>query len=219
MASPASTIIITEGKADDEFIEQLIKVSGIDPEAFEVRRALESESYGYSGFERRLAALKTETGLDNRRAIILVADNDDLNDKFFLKIRDQISSAGGYGVPSAPLELVSGDERIPPIAVLMLPWADEPGCLDSLCLQAACNQRPHYVACIEQFVTCVKALDWPISSLHKLKLRCLLSSACKQDPNTPLVHVWKSNRRDENLVPLNDPCFGRIVEFLRSFLS
>ena len=48
-----------------------------------------------------------------------------------------------------------------------------------------------------------------------MKLRAMLASTCRQDPNTSLQHAWSRGRT--TLIPLDHTCFDWIADFLRNF--
>jgi hypothetical protein len=103
----------------------------------------------------------------------------------------------------------------PVVVVLMIPWTDEKGSLDTLCLTAASNKRQDIAKCVEKFAKCINAEgNWPITKLGKMKLRSLISAAYINNPYEPPTYVWHDQT---DLVPLSDPIFNRIEAFLRGF--
>jgi hypothetical protein len=152
-----------------------------------------------------------------RKAVIVVADNDSNPAESFDLVQKQIRDAEKWGVPTKPREGVKLDE-LPPVSVLMLPWDDVPGSIDTICFAAAARKRPEVAACVEAFVRCVKAEGWDVHNASKLRLRCLLSAACKDNPNTGLPRAWSTEKgRPGDLVPLDDECFNEIATFLAGF--
>ena len=55
--------------------------------------------------------------------------------------------------------------------------------------------------------TGLRASNWVIAKLSKLRMRCYLSAACKSDPATSLQYAWS---KKEILIPLDDPQGQRI---------
>jgi len=209
-----SPIILCEGEDDEEFFNQLIKNRGLP--LFDVRGPRQGDISGKTGFKSRLVSLKTETGLETRSAVIIVRDNDIDPPKEFLDLAEQIRSAGGYGVPEGARRLTTAQQvPLPPICVLMLPWDDQRGALETLCYKAAAEKRADIARCVEEYVRCVQSEEWSPVKLDKLRMRCLLSGACPTEPNTHLKWAWKGTRgRPIDLIPLDHPCFDEIANFL-----
>jgi hypothetical protein len=212
---PSTPIILGEGQPDETFFDKLIKARNLG--AFDFRPPARGASYGNTGFQKRLEGLSTETGIEQCKAVIIVADNDSDPDESFQAVVRQLQAVGNWGVPSRPRESVKAG-NLPPLSVLMLPWDGVRGSLDTLCFTAAATKRPPIATCVEAFVKCVKADGWNIEKLSKLRLRCLLSAACKDNPNTGLLYAWSKDKgRPGDLIPLEDKCFNEIADFLASF--
>src|SRR5262249_506429 len=127
---------------------------------------------GNTSFGPWLLALKPETGYSKHAGILIASDNDSEPAKSFKAIQHQIASAGGYGVPNAPREIVPKQNNLPAVAVLMLPGDKEQGCLETLCLRAALSKRRKISRCIAAYLQCVGTEDWTVSNLAKLRMRC-----------------------------------------------
>lgn len=217
-----TAIIISEGPADDVFLKNLIDVRGL--KNLEVVRPGDEESYGDGGFQLRLEGLKIRPGIEQSRAIIIVADNDENPAAAFPKIQKQIRDAGGYDVPQDPYQL-SNRVALPPVAVVMLPANGQQGSLDTLCLSAF-NEGKYggYLKCVNEIVNCVCATEekWGKIQLAKLKVQGILSTICKGDPYTPLKCAWiiqPRNSRPGDIFPLTNPAFDSITEFLRGIAA
>jgi hypothetical protein len=97
----------------------------------------------------------------------------------------------------------------------MLPWDNELGCLETLCLQAVNKKYEKEMQCVIKQSECVGINDWPPQKQSKMILRCLLSSVCKSEPNTPLTRAWSTDSgRPGDIFPLDHPAFNPIAEFL-----
>jgi hypothetical protein len=153
--------------------------------------------------------------------IILVADND--NGLGFENVREEISQANAdataddqFGVPNAPRVSTKQSQSLPDISILMLPWDNELGCLETLCLRAVNQKYSREKQCAESLVECVLATDWEISKKSKLILRCFLSAVCKTEPNTGLIYAWSTeNGRPGDIFPLDSPAFKQVADYLR----
>ena len=197
-------IVLCEGKEDISFLRALIAHREIG--AFDFHKP-----NGTGAFTRMLTGLRTGSDIRERKAILIVSDNDGDPDGQFEAIRMQITEAG-WIAPETP-RAEAAQEGMPSIHVLMLPWDDDQGCLETLCLIAATNANPEEMKCVEQLVTCVEAKDLPVPMLSKLRMRCYISSVCKTDPNTGLRYAWS---RPQTLIPMTDPCFDKLAAYLRS---
>ena len=212
-----TAIVISEGQADDAFLKKLIEARQIAN--LEVVPAVKPESYGHGGFQRRLEGLKIR-GVEQNKAIIIVADNDEYPDRAFSNIQVQIRDAGDYNVPRNPYEL-SARGKLPPIAVVMLPSGGQQGSLDSVCLSAVDAKYDRQLQCVNAIVKCIGATEetWGKVQLAKLKIQCLLSVICSGDPYTPLKCAWlveARKGRTGDIFPLNNAAFDSIADFLRA---
>jgi hypothetical protein len=123
-------LIVCEGQSDEAFFRHLIQKRNLPQ--FKVVYPMHQQDGGWRGFAPRLRALKTEPGFDELRGILVAADNDDNPTSSFRNVCDQLRAAG-YPVPERPLQAIRAPEY-PALAVMMLPWADQGGKLESLCL-------------------------------------------------------------------------------------
>jgi hypothetical protein len=210
----AKRLIICEGKGDQSFFRELIKRRVLlDFDVF-CPPAPGTKNGGVGGFAKLLEGLSVQRGFDSLTGILVVADNDDDPEESFKKVFRIIKNASGFQAPSRPLQVVRAD-GVPPLAVLMLPWVNEPGALESLCLVATSYKFPQVRKCLERYVRCTGAKNWKPGKLLKMKMRCMLSATCETDPNTSLVWAWAEDRGDP--IPLDNRCFEQLVGFLKDF--
>jgi hypothetical protein len=211
---PLAWLILSEGDGDYAFFKNLIEVRKIPN--MEPRRRTGKLS-GNTVFKQWLEALRPETGADQYSGILIVADNDGNPAKAFKEVRRQIQQAGEYGIPTAPALVAPAQNGRPAVAVLMLPWTDQEGCLETLCLRAALQRRPRIARCIAAYLRCIGIARWTVSNLDKFSMRCLLSAACKRNPNTGLQYAWSAEKgRPKDLIPLRYRCFKQVADFLAS---
>ncbi len=175
------------------------------------------------GITHLTAALNALPGLprfDGMEAIIIAADNDDNPGRSFGNVQQLISNTAEispgrrYAVPSAPLQKA---EAGPAVVVMMIPWADVPGALDTLCIGSASAKRPAIGQATDVFASACGVDDahgWSITKQGKMKLRSLIAAAHKDDPYLPPAYVWGDNT---DLVPLDHGAFDQIADFLRDF--
>lgn len=199
-------LIVCEGKADVAFLEHLITERQLPP--FQILAA-----NGNSRYQEILLALTVAPGFSGLAGILVVADNDLNPANAFQRVRRQIQDAGGYAVPDAVRTPVRS-EQFPPIAVLMVPWDETVGCLETILLEAVSAATPDLAACVETYAACSHVDVWNEIERAKMKLQSLTSAICRSDPATPVSFAWS---RPEQIIPLSQPCFNRIDDFLRAF--
>ncbi len=201
-----SRVIVCEGKADVAFFEHLIQKRGLP--GFQVLPA-----DGKDGYERVSVALSAAPAFDGISGILVVGDNDLDPGAAFLNIQKQIRAAGGYGVPNGPGEAVKNG-RFPAVVVMMIPFHERMGCLESLLIEAVYDVRPNLKSCVDAYVACTHAGAWNQVEQSKMKLQVLISGVCRSDPNTPVSYAWS---RNENIIPLDRTCLDEIADFLARF--
>lgn len=222
-------VILTEGEADDAFIKKLIENNGLDIGNFIIR-----EVHGDGGctkFWNRIRSIRTAsepTVLRNCDAIVIIADNDDSPAEQFAIIRNQIeiSNQGAvaddlFGIPQNPLVAARQSLSLPPVYILMLPWGNEAGCLETICLSAINPDYAHHVTCVDDIFRCVGAGAWSATMQAKFRVQCLLSSICTGDPYTHLKFAWKVDAdkgRPGNIFLTNNLACQRIADFLRALI-
>lgn len=204
-------IILCEGDGDQSFFKKLIEQRGLPP--FTVLTP-GLDPGGVEGYQGRLEGLKFEVR-NRAQGILVVGDNDRDPKSAFGNIRAKIERAGDFGVPNHPLVPARSGNGYPPLVVLMIPWTDQIGQLETLCLQAMYAEYPKLAQCVDRFSECCGASStWKPGKLEKMKTRAMLTANCEQDPNTSLRHAWS---RTVDLVPLRHQCFNQIAEFLAGF--
>jgi hypothetical protein len=173
---------------------------------------------GKTKFTEGLDALM---GLSGERIenILIVSDNDTNPRKSFRNIVSQIEKSAEILdtpkrkliAPSMPFVKSPSD---PSISIVMLPDTGVVGSLDTMCLKAASNKSPVMSTHVDRFAELTESDKWPIGKLEKMKLRCHLSASWKADPSISPAYVWSTK---SNLVPLADPVFDKISDFLKIF--
>lgn len=208
-------LILSEGAGDQAFFRHLLSAHNLS--GFTIYERPRSLPAGVV-FDQMLKAVKVGSEFEDVRLVVLVADCDSDPEKAFRKVLKQIRTAKGYAVPSKPREVASA-EGVVDTSVLMLPWDNEQGALETVCFDLASGKRPKIGDCVQKFIDCVGVTGWEPTQISKLELRCLMAASCKGDPNTGLQYAWSpQGRRPKDLIPLNaeNPRLGRIVEYLAS---
>lgn len=220
-------VILTEGEADDAFVKKLIEDNGLGIGNFIIREV--HGDGGNTNFWKRIKTIRTASQpmvLRNCEAMVIIADNDDSPADQFELIRNQIEIANEgavaddlFGVPQNPLIPARQSLSLPPVYILMLPWGNEAGCLETLCLSAINPAYAHHITCVDDIFKCVGAGAWSTTMQAKFRVQCLLSSICTGDPYTHLKFAWKvdvDKGRPGNICLTNNAACQRISDFLRS---
>ena len=207
--------ILFEGVEDKAFLEELLEVLGL-LEKFSFQKA---EGVGKDGFKQILTAFVAGSAKGNVKSIIIVADNDGDPVGAFKNVQEQIGKAG-FTVPQKPRETVITAE-LPPLSVLIIPWDNDSGCLETLCLSAANPDYKKQLDCAEGLVKCVGTGEWDIAKKSKLRMRSFLSAVCKSDPNTGLRYAWGTeNGRPGNIFPLKGiATYNKIADFFKNLAA
>lgn len=202
------TLIVGEGGRDYEFLTALCAKHQIEGN-FQI-----SAVDGNTTFNQ-ISRLTILPGYDSLPGILLFGDNDEKANKSFKIIKDQLNDIN-FPSPAMPMRIARKDKH-PPLAVAMMPFPDvdgeAEGCLETLLLPAIARAHPDEKACVDALVKCAKIDEWKTkSSRDKLRVRSILSMSCESNPMCGINEWYKSSA---NLIPLNDPVFSRLVEFLR----
>lgn len=214
-------VLLCEGAHDAEFFKALIddrNLPGFTIASCGFATRLDGKD-GISHLTGALEGITTLAGFEQVEAVLIVADNDSDGAATFAEIVDMVGAAEvspgqPYIPPTAPLVKGAG---VPSVVVMMLPWTDVNGALDTLCLAAAENQRHLLSGPVHAFAAAAQVDDahgWPITKQHKMKLRSLISAAHAADPYISPAYVWKHGT---DLVPVSDASFNQIADFIRDF--
>lgn len=219
-------IVLCEGPHDVHFLQSLIATRNLP--SFQLAcpkdlydNPIEGEGGGRDKFTEYLNGAVATTGFDKVEAILIVSDNDADPARSFTCIQELIGSADpidGFVTPpkkfQAPTSPLTATVGVPKIAVMMLPWTNIPGALETLCLQAAVRASPKIAACVDEFAKCSDIKAWSQSKQDKMRLRSLIASQNNKNPDLSLAWLWNKN---SGLIPLTDPVFDQIANFLRDF--
>ena len=206
-------VLLCEGGGDVAFFEHLIKSRKL-PDFSVISPRWGTDNGGVSGYEGRLRALKVQPTFEVVKGLLVVGDNDGDPSSAFGGVKAQIEAAGDFNLPKTPLTVAKGKPQSPIVVVMMLPWTDEIGQLETLCLIAMRDTYPELAKCVDQFCQCSGTAEWRRNKLEKMTTRAMLTANCEQDPNTSLSYAWS---RSTDLIPLTHTCFDRIANFLDDF--
>jgi hypothetical protein len=193
-------VIGCEGEGDDAFLKHLIATRSLGN--FDVQVAKGNR------FGELLTGLQAARGVER---VMIVTDSDDDGPATFKRIQTEIRTAG-LTAPDEPLTLSPGALRV---AVMLLPWHDEEGNLEVLCLRAMNERHENVRRCVDQYIACYPAIEaWRPGPQAQLRVRVMLSTICASDPNTALRYAWN---RSETCIELTHPCFDRVSTAIRDF--
>jgi len=153
----------------------------------------------------------------NCKLLLVVGDNDDKAQLKFDNIRKALKKAK-VPAPNNPLEVLKWTTDDLRVAIMMLPFDNAfnstKGCLETLLLESAQSKNPANASCIPAFEACVGANAWPNDShIDKFRLRALLASLFKDDPNFGLQYALNPKY---DVIPLNHNAFDGIVDYLKN---
>lgn len=205
-------MLICEGPSDVAFFQNLIRQRNLPKCRVKDTADKKGEAAGNTRFGERLRSLQFESGVKN---ILIVADNDDNPQRNFDDVCRQIKQVYGTShVPARPLQR-SGER--PSITILMIPWENECGCLESLCIEAARSINRQIASEVDQFAACIHTDRWNNEiRVYKMWLRTMLAASCERDPFIVLRNIF-NNHRNRHLIPADHRCFDRVANALRTF--
>ena len=202
-------LLICEGRTDVQFFRSLLLKRGINGFQVDFPKIDEDPSGGVDKFGQHLRNIALqEDFIAVVTTVILVSDNDDGD--AFNRVGRQITLAG-YTVPNSPGEIVATRNR-PRLGVLMLP-AVPPGCLETLCQQAAQNKWPTLNSPLDAYMRASPATTWTITKQAKTAIECIMAATCEEMPEVSLSNLWQ--KKEQYHIPLDDPAFDFIETFLQ----
>lgn len=199
-----SKIIVCEGDSDCRFLSILLERRGIN--GFQVAK----HAKGKDGFENRLRTIRINDDFDKIETILLVSDNDDIPKSSFENIAKQVRRAKGYPIPAGPLEIAKVEGN-PAIVIVMLPWTDIEGGLETLVLESISAKEPTVRECLTKYLACTPARSWNANKQSKMLLSCMVSAICEGNPVGSLSYLWNEENNLREL--LDHQCFNRLVSF------
>ena len=198
--------ILCEGPADKAFFKKLIRDRKLSN--FNI-----IDAKGRCDFSEKLKALR----LLKQDAILIVADNDNNPNQLFSEVQNQIRISNrngtGYPIPNKPMEVAKVDGQ-PVIMIMMIPWVDIPGCLETLLLPVLQREKKEIKICVDNFLTCTETAKWEIQKRDKTAIQCFIAGSNSDDPNKSLRYLLES---ENNPIPMNASEFDDIVNTLTNF--
>lgn len=205
-------LILCEGTSDEAFLRALIKARNL-PE-FCIRNGSDlpgDNPGGITMIGRLLAGIIIWEGFAAITDILIVVDSDSDPLTNFNEVCSQIRSVTDYSypVPNTLLDRANGSPRV---KVITIPWIDESGNLETLCLSVAVKTSQPLAACVEAFAQCAKVDTWTLARKRDaMRLRSFLAAAHSSNPFIGLGQVWRDT---PELIPVTDSQFNRIADVL-----
>jgi hypothetical protein len=220
------TLILCEGKGDERFLVHLLesrKVTGFQTAFPEARKDADENivagGYGRGSFWYELDALKLVRGFESLTSIVIVTDSDNDSMVAFREVQDQVTRAKEYDVPAAFLQPSNRNQTCPPIVVKAIPGEGEQGNLETLILRAVPDYFADELACVAEYETCTSHVAaWSVGKQSKMRLQCVVSAVCKNDPTCGMVNLW-SNANKVFRPMLAHACFNPLVDFLSGIIA
>lgn len=208
-----SRFLICEGPDDKGFLESLVERHRLPD--FQICHAAEFNGWdegqiptgGKSGIKKSLERIDVLRGFEGLRAVLIITDND--HAKAFRDLQKELK--GICTVPDSPS--VVGSIYGKPLAVFMIPSADECGDLETYCLPEIHRHWPRSEQCVTEFLTASRALQWTKqSSINKAKARAAVVGFHQPDPYKGVGHLFKSG-----VLETGNARFRPLIDFLNNF--
>lgn len=228
----SNKLIVGEGESDLQFFQELCVKNVIEGFEFaftgmhEVKPSGEYGEAGFEAFGKYLKAFGKTSDLPKVTDIVLVCDSGNIvpanPHQRFLKLRRMITEAT-HSEPAIPFRSPDNpnqpdDGARPRVHILILPWFDEEGGIETLCLraaeQAAGVDGQRVIECVKAFANCVDTSNLTKEKQDKFLLQSFLSGSWKRRPEVRVEQIWNTHR--SVLIPLDSNVFMRVREFLQA---
>lgn len=212
------------GGADEAFLRALIDNRNLGD--ISIRNTGDSNPEGkgsFSKFGKLLLYMSTCRGFEEVTDILIVCDSDIDPEENFNNLVRQICTVENQSVMPAiqfvaPTVFLTPSMGSPTLRVLSLPWIDEPGNLECLCVDAAKDTTAH-ARHVDVFGNSTGAYFWPShNSVGKFSMRAILAATNERDPSIGIGKLWEGGNKDR-FVPLGHSSFNRVADVLNVFLS
>jgi len=187
--------LICEGAADEAFFTKLLNVRSIT--GFQVRCARSNKEpkkcAGKSGIADTMSAILSANDLrpDTIKGILVAVDSDDDPETEFADAIEQVRlSRPMLHTPDRIMEIKELLGGIS-IAIMTIPWLDQPGNLDTLLFQSIDITHADIMQPLSEYCkgTENRTRDWSIGKRSKMKLRCAIAASHKPDPSLALPYL------------------------------
>jgi len=213
----SSLLILCEGDADIEFLRRLLRIRGILGFDVICGRGRDGRCMGESGFRLFFEAISGGAASGPTvKGIIIVRDSDKDGGASFGKVKAMLKAIPRAPVPERVLEIRKSG-GFPAVGVLLVPWYDRPGTLDTLLLDCISHEHADMVQkCTDEFARCAGAEGWHVCHLSKMKLRCILAALTKGNPG---MSVALSLQRTDCIFDVTHASIDLIADYLKNFAA
>lgn len=209
-------VVVCEGDADRAFVRALLEANNID--GFDTPFPQQSDQGGVDRFPNMLMSLAVHLDKLSGGGVLIIADSKNDENKSFKAVCRKIKEANkkgflNYSVPATANAVVKPTGTIdnPAVAVLMLPGWGDVGALETLCFRALAKKSAKIRACVEVYIKCCGVDGWSDhEKMDKARLQAFIAGYNRDDPNKALKYALQ-----KGLIPMQDECFGRIIQFLK----
>ena len=209
----SSNLLLCEGTDDVGFFQGLIRQRNLPDYCIRTTSEKRGLPAGYTKFGRALRGVRTATGFDRVRRVLLVADNDEDPVGRFQNIATQVQELLGAS-PPAPLQSIAVDNY--ELAIMMVPWTGVAGRLETLFVESAQDRDAHMADFVDEFVDHAGIVGrWNDDlAVKDAWLRSDLAIRCKQNP---FIYLGTAFTEHPELIPLDHGSFDQIANFVRDF--
>jgi len=191
--------LLVEGRSDEEFFKALMRNMGI--EGIQIQR--------YEGKNRLRNFIERFRSQSNFKMVVslgIVRDADNNAKSAFQSVCSALRNAG----LSHPKQPESFEGTKPRIGVLVLPDANTPGMLETICLRSVTDDPA--MKCVDEYLNCVQEqLGYLPKTIDKAQVQAFMASR----PET----VWQlGEAAQKSYWQLNHPTFDHVKRFMNDLL-
>ncbi len=197
-------LIICEGASDHGVLAALMMAQNLSGAQIHVAK-------GRDKFSDPLRGARVQ----GYKAVLIVADNDDDPSSAFHTVCWHVNNAGYGNPPTVPRQTIAASQDNPGLTVLMIPWDNEKGAIETLCLPALDDLFAEKIQCLDEFCRCTGVkTSWSVTRQSEMRVECLLSCTQENEPKIGLGHFVA-----RSACPLNfkHACFDDVSGLLRQF--
>lgn len=213
--SSTTPILVCEGSSDKVFFTELLRVRSLP--AFDIRHPNGKQTgtgHGKGAIGAYVKSLDADSSVGHRPGVLIIVDRDDGQPKSNFDLIAEHLAAAGIAAPES-VGATADDERFGSVRIVLIPGADEPGQLETLCLRALEENHGGAVACARALLSCEHVVDSGNDN-HREKMLLAFSLACACGKVTNLEHAWERNPQP---ISVNSTHFDEIAEELRQFAA
>ena len=150
----------------------------------------------------------------NLRGLLVVADANG-NAAVSFKLMSVALRDATFPAPAGPF-IIEGDSFR--VGIFLIPGNGKSGCLEHILWDAAIQQLPAIVKCVDDFFVCTGSHigGAPPNKQAKMRMSAIVAAHCKDNPWASAAFIWGDAG---NPVPINSSRFNEIGDFLAAFTA